>query len=79
LVQTTDDVDSPETSGIPLDTTRDIHREEVAIDESDAETDEEQIEIQEASIYRDLPDLRVAEGDLGDIAVTEEMKIDVIV
>uniref|UniRef100_M1DY64 Polyprotein protein n=1 Tax=Solanum tuberosum TaxID=4113 RepID=M1DY64_SOLTU len=43
LIQTVDNVDSSETSGIHLNTTRDIHREEAAVDESDAETDEEQI------------------------------------
>uniref|UniRef100_M1DIK5 Polyprotein protein n=1 Tax=Solanum tuberosum TaxID=4113 RepID=M1DIK5_SOLTU len=43
--ETADNVDAPETSGIPLNTSRDIHQEETAVDESDAETDEEQIDI----------------------------------
>uniref|UniRef100_M1D8T4 Putative plant transposon protein domain-containing protein n=1 Tax=Solanum tuberosum TaxID=4113 RepID=M1D8T4_SOLTU len=79
LIQTADDVETPETSGIPPNTTRDIHREEVAVDESDDETDKEQIEMQEASIYKDLSALRKAERDLGDIDVTEEIWIDVVV
>uniref|UniRef100_M1DUP1 Polyprotein protein n=1 Tax=Solanum tuberosum TaxID=4113 RepID=M1DUP1_SOLTU len=40
LIQNADDVNAPETSGIPPNTSRDIHREESTVDESDAETDE---------------------------------------
>uniref|UniRef100_M1DGZ6 Putative plant transposon protein domain-containing protein n=1 Tax=Solanum tuberosum TaxID=4113 RepID=M1DGZ6_SOLTU len=35
----------------------DIHRDETSMSESDAETNEEQIQMQEESIYRDLSDL----------------------
>uniref|UniRef100_M1DR91 Polyprotein protein n=1 Tax=Solanum tuberosum TaxID=4113 RepID=M1DR91_SOLTU len=40
LIQDADDVDSPETLGIPRDTTGDAHRDEPTVKESDAETNE---------------------------------------
>ncbi|XP_049414747.1 uncharacterized protein LOC125877519 [Solanum stenotomum] len=39
LIQTADDVEAPETLGIPPNTTRDIHREEDVVDESDTKID----------------------------------------
>ncbi|KAK4718216.1 hypothetical protein R3W88_016554 [Solanum pinnatisectum] len=54
LLETSDERDAPE---IPPATIGDVRRDEAIVDESDAETDEEQIEIQEESIYEDLPDL----------------------
>uniref|UniRef100_M1D7Z6 Polyprotein protein n=1 Tax=Solanum tuberosum TaxID=4113 RepID=M1D7Z6_SOLTU len=38
-------------------TTGDVPRDDPAVDESEAEIDEELIEIREESIYKDLPDL----------------------
>ncbi|WMV49882.1 hypothetical protein MTR67_043267 [Solanum verrucosum] len=57
LLEVADDADVPATLEIPSTTTRDAHKDEGAVDKSDAETDEEQIEIQEENTYRDLPDL----------------------
>ncbi|KAG5576691.1 hypothetical protein H5410_056825 [Solanum commersonii] len=48
-----DSLDTSETSGYHGD----VPRDEAAVDESAAMTDEEQIAIREESIYRDLPDL----------------------
>lgn len=53
LLDVADDLDAPETSKIPLTTTRDVHR----VDESEVETDEDLIEIRDVSIYKDLPNL----------------------
>ncbi|KAG5605795.1 hypothetical protein H5410_027287 [Solanum commersonii] len=52
-----DDVDAPETTGITLDTTSDAHRDEPAVEESDTETDKEQIGVQEENILRYFLDL----------------------
>ncbi|KAG5610625.1 hypothetical protein H5410_021906 [Solanum commersonii] len=47
LIQAADDMDDPDTSGIPPNSTGDAHRDEAVVKESDAETDEEQIGLQE--------------------------------
>ncbi|KAG5611098.1 hypothetical protein H5410_022379 [Solanum commersonii] len=52
-----DDLDTPETLEIPPASIRDATREEVIVDESTVETNDEYIAIQEKRIYRDLPDL----------------------
>ncbi|XP_049370107.1 uncharacterized protein LOC125835012 [Solanum verrucosum] len=57
LLEATDDVDAPDTSKIPLTTTIDIHRDGTTINESEAEIEDELIEIREERIYGDLPDL----------------------
>uniref|UniRef100_M1D9I9 Polyprotein protein n=1 Tax=Solanum tuberosum TaxID=4113 RepID=M1D9I9_SOLTU len=57
LLEAADDVDTPETFVIPLDTTGDVHRDGIVADESEAKIDEEQIEVQEEIIYGDLLDL----------------------
>ncbi|KAG5631886.1 hypothetical protein H5410_003603 [Solanum commersonii] len=54
LFKATETEDAPATSDIPSITTGDVQMDDIATDESEAETDEEQIEIREKSIYRDL-------------------------
>ncbi|KAG5590266.1 hypothetical protein H5410_040780 [Solanum commersonii] len=57
FLEAVDDRDAPKTSAIPSVTIGDVRRDEATVDESDAETDVEQIRIREESIYGDLSDL----------------------
>uniref|UniRef100_M1DDU5 Putative plant transposon protein domain-containing protein n=1 Tax=Solanum tuberosum TaxID=4113 RepID=M1DDU5_SOLTU len=57
LLDATEDKDAPASSEMPLATTEDVLMDDVAADESEAETDEEQLNAQEETIYGDLPDL----------------------
>ncbi|KAK4733879.1 hypothetical protein R3W88_008140 [Solanum pinnatisectum] len=57
LLEAADDDDDPEISKIPSTTTEDVHRDVTTTDERGEEIDEEQIEVREDSIYKDLPDL----------------------
>uniref|UniRef100_M1D895 Putative plant transposon protein domain-containing protein n=1 Tax=Solanum tuberosum TaxID=4113 RepID=M1D895_SOLTU len=52
-----DDMDAPITSEIPLAIARDVHIDDIAADESEAETDKEKIEVSDETIYGNLPDL----------------------
>uniref|UniRef100_M1DFY4 Polyprotein protein n=1 Tax=Solanum tuberosum TaxID=4113 RepID=M1DFY4_SOLTU len=52
-----DDVDALAFSEISPSTTKAVYVDDVAADESEAETDEEQIEVQDETIYGDLHDL----------------------
>ncbi|KAG5586401.1 hypothetical protein H5410_046835 [Solanum commersonii] len=64
-----DDLDAPQTSEMPLATTGDVLMDEITNDESNAKIDEEQIAIQEKSIYRDLPDLAKAKGAMVNVVM----------
>ncbi|KAG5611137.1 hypothetical protein H5410_022418 [Solanum commersonii] len=57
LLEVAYDEDALDTSEIPPATTREVHRNGIAADELEEETDEEKIEVREESIYGDLPDL----------------------
>ncbi|XP_049406132.1 uncharacterized protein LOC125869731 [Solanum stenotomum] len=57
LLKATDDLDALKTSKIPPATTGDVHRDDVAVNKLDAETDEEKIEVHDITIYDDLADL----------------------
>ncbi|KAG5631613.1 hypothetical protein H5410_003330 [Solanum commersonii] len=63
LIGVADDMDAPDTSEIPLATIEEVPRDERVVEDSNAETDEEKIEILEEkeSIYGDLSDLAEAE------------------
>ncbi|KAG5580683.1 hypothetical protein H5410_051310 [Solanum commersonii] len=55
VLEATDDVDAPTKSEIPPVSTRDVLIDDMVADESEAETDEEKIEVPEETIYGDLP------------------------
>uniref|UniRef100_M1DDA3 Polyprotein protein n=1 Tax=Solanum tuberosum TaxID=4113 RepID=M1DDA3_SOLTU len=57
LLEAADDVDALAGTEIPPITTGDAPTDDVAFDDSGVETDEEQMEVREEIIYRDLPDL----------------------
>ncbi|KAG5576653.1 hypothetical protein H5410_056787 [Solanum commersonii] len=57
LLEVADDVDSLTTSKIPPTTTGDIHRDVMAAEDRDVETDEEQIDLRDAEVYDDMADL----------------------
>ncbi|KAG5571739.1 hypothetical protein H5410_061505 [Solanum commersonii] len=57
LLEAANYVDSLDTSIIPPDTIGDLHRGGIAADESEAMTDEKQIEVQEGNIYGGMRDL----------------------
>ncbi|KAG5632390.1 hypothetical protein H5410_004107 [Solanum commersonii] len=57
LLKAVDNLDTLETSEIPPATTRDIHRDDATLDESDVETNDEQIEVHDAIVNDDLADM----------------------
>ncbi|XP_049352798.1 uncharacterized protein LOC125817303 [Solanum verrucosum] len=57
LFESAQDQDAPASSEMPLATTRNVPMDDVVADELEAEMDEEQLDAQKGTIYRDLPDL----------------------
>lgn len=55
LLEVADNVDAPTTSKISPTTTGDVQMDDIVVDESEAEADEDQIEVPEETIYGDLP------------------------
>lgn len=51
LLDVIDDLDAPKDSKIPPINTEDVHRDGAAVDQSEAETNKEIIEIREEIIY----------------------------
>ncbi|KAG5620478.1 hypothetical protein H5410_005696 [Solanum commersonii] len=57
LFESAEAQDVPASSEMPPTTTGDVPMDDVADDESEAETDEKKLDAHEATIYEDLPDL----------------------
>lgn len=60
LQEATEDQDAPTSFEMPLATAKHVHVEDVEADISEVETDEEKLDDQETTIYRDLPNLEEA-------------------
>jgi len=57
LLKATEDQDSPPSSQMPPATTRDVPMDDVVAEESEEETSEKKLDVEEATIYEDLLDL----------------------
>uniref|UniRef100_M1DA35 Polyprotein protein n=1 Tax=Solanum tuberosum TaxID=4113 RepID=M1DA35_SOLTU len=57
LLEAAEDQDAPASFEMLPATTRDVHMNDVVADESEEEMDEDQLDTQEVTIYKDLPDL----------------------
>ncbi|WMV30754.1 hypothetical protein MTR67_024139 [Solanum verrucosum] len=80
LLEAADDVDAPETSEIPPATTGEVHRDVMAAEESEAEIDEDYIEIREKSICGELPDLEemIVQSTWADLVILDMIGFNII-